>query len=112
MPLIRRFGRPGLVGLAARTAVVAGTATAVSGAMMGHQQKKAQAEYEQEQYEAAQQQAQLDSAAQQAVAQAGPPAAAPAGGDLTAELQRLATLKQQGLLSDEEFAAAKARLLG
>jgi hypothetical protein len=111
MPLIRRFGRPGLVGLAARTAVVAGTATAVSGAMMGHQQKKAQAEYEQEQYEAAQQQAQLDSAAQQAVAQAGPPAAASAGGDLTAELQRLATLKQQGLLSDEEFAAAKARLL-
>jgi hypothetical protein len=107
MPLIRRFGRPGLVGLAARTAVVAGTATAVSGAMVGHQQKKAQAEYEQEQYEAAQQQAQLDSAAQQAVAQAGPPA----GGDLTAELQRLATLKQQGLLSDEEFAAAKARLL-
>jgi hypothetical protein len=110
MPLIRRFGRPGLVGLAARTAVVAGTASAVSGAMMDNRQRKAQAEYEQQQYEAAQQQAQIDAAAQQAVAQQAP--AAPAGGDLTAELQKLATLKQQGLLSDEEFAAAKGRLLG
>ena len=109
---IRRFGRPGLVGLAARTAVVAGTATAVSGAMYGHQQKKAQAEYEQEQYEAAQQQAQVDAAAQQAVAQAAPPPAPAGGGDVVAELQKLGALKEQGLLSDEEFAAAKARLLG
>ena len=37
---IGRRGRPGLVGTVARTAVVAGTATAVSGAMYGHQQKK------------------------------------------------------------------------
>ncbi|MCS0499609.1 SHOCT domain-containing protein [Protaetiibacter mangrovi] len=118
---IRRFGRPGLIGLAARTAVVAGTASAVSGAVAGNQQRKAQAAYEQQQYEAAQQQAQIDAAAQQAVAQAAPvapaapaaPAAAPAGGvDLTAELQKLAGLKQQGLLSEEEFAAAKAKLLG
>ena len=56
--MIRRVGRPGLVGLAARTAVVAGTATAVNGAMNNHQQRKAQDEYEQQQYQAAQQQAQ------------------------------------------------------
>ena len=34
------------------------------------------------------------------------------GDDLTADLQRLADLRNQGLLSDEEFAAAKAKLLG
>jgi hypothetical protein len=114
---IRRIGRPGLVGMAARTAVVAGTATAVSGAVAGNQQKKAQAQYEQEQYQAAQQQAQIDAAAQQAVAQqqaaaaAAAPAAAPAT-DVVAELQKLAALKDAGVLSDEEFAAAKAKLLG
>ena len=68
MPL-RRMGRPGLVGLAARTAVVAGTATAVSGGMQRRQQGKAQDQYEQEQYQAAQQQAQIDAAAQAAAAQ-------------------------------------------
>lgn len=115
MPL-RRMGRPGLVGLAARTAVVAGTATAVSGAMAGHQQQKAQSEYEQQQYEAAQQQAQIDAAAAQAAAAYAPPpaAAAPAAPavDVVAELQKLAALKEQGLIDDAEFAAAKARLLG
>jgi len=110
------MGRPGLIGLAARTAVVAGTATAVSGAMAGHQQQKAQSEYEQQQYEAAQQQAQIDAAAAQAAAAYAPPpaAAAPAAPavDVVAELQKLAALKEQGLIDDAEFAAAKARLLG
>ena len=114
MPL-RRMGRPGLVGLAARTAVVAGTATAVSGAMAGHQQQKAQDQYEQQQYAAAQQQAQIDAAAQQAVAAqaaaAPPPAAAAPAVDVVAELQKLAALKDQGIIDDAEFAAAKARLL-
>jgi len=109
------MGRPGLVGLAARTAVVAGTATAVSGAMAGHQQQKAQDQYEQQQYAAAQQQAQIDAAAQQAVANqaaaAPPPAAAAPAIDVVAELQKLAALKDQGILDDAEFAAAKARLL-
>ena len=41
MPL-GRMGRPGLIGMAARTAVVAGTATAVSGSVQRHQQEKAQ----------------------------------------------------------------------
>lgn len=114
----RRMGRPGLVGMAARTAVVAGTATAVSGSVQRHQQEKAQGQYEQQQYEAQQQQAQMNAAAQQAVAQqqaaAAPAPAAPAAGgvDIVAELQKLSGLHQQGILSDEEFAAAKAKLLG
>jgi len=120
MPL-RRMGRPGLIGMAARTAVVAGTATAVSGGMRRRQDEKAQGQYEQQQYEAAQQQAQIDAAAQAAAAQyaqpapvAAAPAPAPAAGgtDLVAELQKLASLKDAGILSDDEFAAAKAKLLG
>lgn len=118
MPL-RRMGRPGLIGMAARTAVVAGTATAVSGSVQRHQQEKAQGQYEQQQYEAAQQQAQIDAAAAAAAAQYAQPAAAAApaapaagGTDLVAELQKLASLKDAGILSDDEFAAAKAKLLG
>ena len=119
--MLRRMGRPGLVGMAARTAVVAGTATAVSGSVQRHQQEKAQGQYEQQQYEAQQQQAQIDAAAQQAVSQqqaamgvaAQQAVAAPAAGvDLVGELQKLAALQQQGILSAEEFAAAKAKLLG
>jgi Short C-terminal domain len=116
--MMRRMGRPGLIGLAARTAVVAGTANAVSGAMNNSQQRKAQDQYEQEQYQAAQQQAAMQQAAQQAVAQQqsyappAPAAAAPAAGvDVVAELQKLAALKDAGVLDDAEFAAAKAKLL-
>jgi hypothetical protein len=112
----RRFGRPGLLGLAARTAVVAGTASAVSGAMAGGRQRRSQAEYEQQQYEAAQQQAQVDAAARQAAASyapapaaASPVASAPV--DLVAEIQKLAALRDAGALTDAEFSAAKSRLL-
>jgi len=115
----RRMGRPGLIGMAARTAVVAGTATAVSGGVQRRQQDKANQQYEAQQYEAQQQQAQMDAAAaqavaaQQAAAPAAPAPAAPAGGtDIVAELQKLGALHQQGILSDDEFAAAKAKLLG
>ena len=122
--MLRRMGRPGLVGMAARTAVVAGTATAVSGSVQRHQADKQQSQYEQQQYEAQQQQAQMNAAAQQAVAQqqaamgvgaqqaAAAPAAASGGNDLVAELQKLGALKEQGILTDDEFAAAKAKLLG
>lgn len=115
MPL-RRMGRPGLIGMAARTAVVAGTATAVAGGVQHHQQQKYQNQYEQEQYEqqqAAQEaQAQQEAAAQQAAAQqaAAQQQAAPAD-DLMTRLQQLATLHTQGVLTDEEFSAAKAKLL-
>lgn len=98
-PMVMRRG-PGLLGMAARTAVVAGTATAVSGGMRRHQETK----YEQQQ-EAAQQQA---APPEQAAASTAPTG----GGDTISELERLGQLRQQGLLTDEEFAAAKAKLLG
>ncbi len=116
--MMRRRGRPGLVGLAARTAVVAGTATAVSGGMQAHAANKANQEAEAQAWEAQQNQAAMEAAAAQAVANAQaaappPPAPAPAGGgsDLMAQLNQLGALHAQGILSDEEFAAAKAKLL-
>lgn len=117
--MIRRVGRPGLIGMAARTAVVAGTATAVSGSMQRKQADKAQQQQQAAAADAQQQQAAMDAAAQQAVANAqaaAPAAAAPApaagGVDVVAELQKLAALKDAGVLDDAEFAAAKAKLLG
>lgn len=114
----RRLGRPGLVGTMARTAVVAGTATAVNNRMTDRHYNKAAAS----QQEDAAQQAAFDSQAQMAdmqrqmdamkAQQGGAAPAAPAGGtDVVAELQKLAALKEQGILSDAEFAAAKAKLL-
>jgi hypothetical protein len=104
MPFIPRIGRPGLLGLAARTAVVAGTATAVSGGIMAHQQKKARTQYEAVQYENARYEAERPSAAI-------PSSPSAPSGDLVAELQRLGDLRRQGLLSEAEFETAKARLL-
>ena len=105
--MIRRMGRPGLVGTMARTAVVAGTATAVSG-RVAHRQNEKWASQEQAQYD--QQQAAYDAGMQ--AAQAPAPAPAPAPADPNAELQNLANLHTQGVLTDEEFAAAKAKILG
>ncbi|MCO7273595.1 MULTISPECIES: SHOCT domain-containing protein [Cellulosimicrobium] len=114
---IRRFGRPGLIGTAARTAVIAGTASATAGAVQRHQANRAQQSWEAQQAEAAQEQARIEAAAQQAAAQyAQPapaaPAAAPAQDDLLGQLERLGQLHASGVLSDAEFAAAKAKLLG
>ena len=115
---VRRVGRPSVLGTVARTAVVAGTATAVVGGVSRHGQQKAQQAAEAQAYEEQQQQEAMQAAAEQAVAQqqaaaaAQAPAAAPAAADPVAELERLAQLKAQGVLSDDEFAAAKAKLLG
>lgn len=117
--MMRRRG-PGLIGTMARTAVIAGTATAVSGAVAQKQMASAQAHQAEAAQAQAQQQAALEQAAAQAVAaqQAAAPAPAPAaaapaaGGDLIAQLTKLGELKAAGILSDEEFAAAKAKLLG
>ena len=90
---------PGLVGMAARTAVVAGTATAVSGRVARRQQARyadQDAQYMQ----------------QQGAAMAQGADAAMGADDSTAELQRLAQLHEQGVLTDEEFAAAKKKALG
>ncbi len=127
----RRMGRPGLVGTMARTAVVAGTATAVVGGVNRHQQGKAQEEATQDaaqqaafdsqqqlaemQQQMAQMQAQQAQQAAAASAAAPPPPPAPAAapaGDLMGELSKLADLKAAGVLTDAEFSAAKAKLLG
>ncbi len=127
----RRMGRPGLVGTMARTAVVAGTATAVVGGVNRHQQGKAQEEATQDaaqqaafdsqqqlaemQQQMAQMQAQQAQQAAAAAAAAPPPPPAPAAapaGDLMGELSKLADLKAAGVLTDAEFSAAKAKLLG
>jgi len=89
--MMRRRG-PGLVGAAARTAVVAGTATAVSGRVARRQQDKY--------------------AAQEEAAAPAPAAAAPAEPEYMAELQQLAQLRDQGILSPEEFEAKKKQILG
>jgi hypothetical protein len=89
--------------MAARTAVVAGTATAVSGRV----QRRQAARYDQ--------QADAEAYQQQQAAQPyapPPPPAAPAEPDANAQLQNLAQLHSQGVLTDEEFAAAKAKILG
>ena len=110
---MRRMGRPGLVGTMARTAVIAGTATAVSGGMQSRQQNKAaaqQQEYQQQQDIAYLQGQQAAMAAQAAAAPAAP--AAPAEDPLMAELTKLGQMKAAGLIDDNEYAAAKAKLLG
>jgi hypothetical protein len=103
-----------LVRAAAATAVVAGTA----GAVRHHQDQKyaGQQADAQQQQDAAYQQGVADAQAQQLAAPPPPPpapapAAAPAAPDLTAQLQQLAQLHTAGVLSDEEFAAAKQKLL-
>ena len=108
MPL-RRVGRPGLLGTMARTAVIAGTASATAGAVQRHQQGKAEQQAEAQQYQAQQQAEQQQMYAAQAAQQAPPPA----GGenDLLAQLEKLGQLKAAGVLDDAEFAAAKAKLL-
>jgi len=89
---------PGLLRGVARTAVIAGTATAVSNRVSRRQGERWAAQ-EQQQY------------AQQQYAEPAPaPAAAPAQ-DNIAQLKELAELHQQGVLTDDEFAAQKAKLL-
>lgn len=94
--MMRRRG-PGLVRTAARTAVIAGTATAVTGRVARRQQRKA---YE----EQAQMQAQVAP---------GPEAAAPAAEeDFAVELEKLADLKAKGIITQDEFDAKKKQILG
>ena len=91
--------------MAARTAVVAGTATAVSNNVSRRQANRwAAKEQQQQPVEYAEQPPQY-------APPAPPPAAEAPADSLTDELQRLADLKAQGVLTDDEFAAAKAKLL-
>jgi putative oligomerization/nucleic acid binding protein len=93
---------PGLLRGIARTAVVAGTATAVSGRVQRRQARRwareepaPEEEPQQEQYAPP------------------PPAPAPAapGVDPIQQLKELADLKQQGILTDDEFAVQKSKIL-
>jgi hypothetical protein len=93
--MFRRRG-PGLVRAAATTAVVAGTAGAVR--------------HRQDQKYAAQDQAAYDQ--QVAAQQAAAAPAQPAESDYVAEIEKLAQLKAQGILSEEEFEAKKKQILG
>ena len=106
---------PGLLRGVARTAVVAGTATAVSNRVSRRQaerwQRKEAAAY-------AQPEPPYQEPAPQYAAPppqyAAPPAqyAAPPAPDVIQQLKDLADLKAQGILTEEEFAAQKARVLG
>ena len=101
---IGRAGRPSLVGTAARTAVIAGTATAVAGSVSQKQQAKAQA-------------AQAQAAPPPPAPPPAPPAGAPPAteeGTPQAQLEKLAQLAelyQQGILNAEEFAAKAVPIL-
>ena len=86
MPLLRTVGR---------TAVIAGTASAVGGRVQ-HKQQGKWAEQEQQ---------------QAAMQQAAPPAAAEPEGDPMEQLAKLGELHSSGVLTDEEFAVAKAKIL-
>ncbi len=111
----RRMVGRSVARVAVGTAVVAGTAGAVS----HHQQQKyaQQDTAAQQQYDQAYQQGAADAQAQQPEqyapppAQYAPPPAQAAELDLTAKLQQLADLHTSGVLTDEEFAAAKQKLL-
>ena len=105
----------GLIGGMARTAVVAGTATAVSNRVSRRQANKWSGQQEQqaaqdEQAAKAQAYDQQQAYAQQAPPPP-PPPAAPAQTDVIGQLQKLGELKAAGILTEEEFAAQKAKIL-
>ncbi|MFC4223628.1 SHOCT domain-containing protein [Lysinibacter cavernae] len=128
MPLFGRIGRPGLLGLAARTAIVAGTATAVTGGIRRRRRNRYETEQQSLAYEEQQRQDQVDAAAAKAAqdasgtanAQPAPIPQVPSSaaavpseqGALLDQLKQLADLHSAGALTDDEFAAAKAKLLG
>jgi hypothetical protein len=99
---------PGLLRGVARTAVVAGTASAVSGRVQRRQAERF-----------ADRDAQIYADRAQAYGQAvappptaPPPPSSPGRSDTLAQLQQLGELKAQGILTEEEFAAEKAKILG
>ena len=100
---------PGLLRGVARTAVVAGTATAVSGRVARHQAEK----FADRDQAIAANRGQGYAAGAQAEYQPAPAAAPPpAAPDMITQLKQLGELRDQGILTDEEFAAQKAKILG
>jgi hypothetical protein len=95
---------PGLIRAMGRTAVVAGTATAVSNRVSRRQYNRWSEQDTQQQQQYYEEPPQQEAPPQ--------PAPAPAGEDRLAQLSQLGELKAQGVLTEEEFAAEKARILG
>jgi len=101
---------PGLLRAAAATAVVAGTAQATRNAVNRRQAEKNATAYANAVNTA---NAQIAPPPQQYAPPPPQPAAAPPSNeDVVSQLERLGALKAQGLLTDEEFNAQKAKLLG
>ena len=108
---------PGLLRGMARTAVVAGTATAVSGRVRRRQAERytardAQIAADRSAAYEADMGYQQPAPAPAPVAAAPPPPAAPSESDVIAQLKQLGELRDSGILTDEEFAAQKAKILG
>jgi hemolysin activation/secretion protein len=105
---------PGLIRGVARTAVVAGTATAVSGRVQRRQQGRWAAQEQQQQAQYQQQYEQQPQYEEPQYAQpAPPPAAAPVDTDSKIDqLKELGALRDSGVLTEAEFAVQKAKLLG
>jgi hypothetical protein len=112
---------PGLLGGIARTAVIAGTATAVSNRVSRRQlnrwsrqedQQYAQQQYQQPQQPPQQQQQYYQQPPQQQYYQQPPPPPPAPPRDTVTQLKELAELKSQGILTDAEFQAQKAKILG
>lgn len=95
---------PRLLGTVARTAVIAGTASAVSGRVQRRQDERFAGRD-------AQLQAEREAAYEGQTATSTPSGSA-GGNDTVQQLKDLAELKAQGAISDQEFAAAKAKILG
>ncbi|ROZ88844.1 SHOCT domain-containing protein [Gordonia sp. OPL2] len=98
---------PGLIRAAARTAVIAGTATSVSNRVARRQANR----WAQQDYDNQQRYSQPAAQPVQAAPAAPAPAAAPAS-DTIEQLKELGALYQQGILTEQEFAAQKAKILG
>lgn len=107
--MMRRRSGPGILGTMARTAVIAGTATAVSNKVSAAGAAKAQAAHQQQAAQQAAQQELTDLrerlAAQETAIEA------PAAASTIEKLKELAQLKDAGMLTDEEFSQAKAQVL-
>lgn len=105
-PATVRGGR-GVVGTVAQTALIAGTASATVNSVDHRSAQQVQVNAQQ-----AEAQRLVDMQDQLSSLQAQQAALAAAGGDMFTRLQQLTEMKQGGLLTDEEFSAAKSRLLG
>ena len=106
---------PGLIRGVARTAVIAGTATAVSNRVSRRQAGKWAAQDQQQAYEAQEAQAPQQAYPPQQPAYQPPVSAEPPSDDMAgklAQLEQLAQLKSQGVLTEEEFARTKQQILG